>query len=158
MLVLEPSCAAVFRDELPKLMPHDEHAKRLASQTVVLEELLRDWDPPQVGRAALVHGHCHQEAVFGLGGQRQLLGRAGVEVESPGSGCCGLAGSFGYEAGEPYRISVAAGERVLLPAVRESSPQTLIVTDGFSCRTQIKAGTGRQALHTAEVLQLGLTA
>jgi FAD/FMN-containing dehydrogenase/Fe-S oxidoreductase len=158
MLVLEPSCAAVFRDELRKLMPHDEHAKRLASQTVVLEELLRDWEAPQVGRKALVHGHCHQEAVFGLDGQRQLLRRAGLEVEAPASGCCGLAGSFGYEAGDPYRISIAAGERVLLPAVRESSPQTLIITDGFSCRTQIKAGTGREALHTAQVLQLGLAA
>ncbi len=162
MLVLEPSCAAVFRDELLQLMPHDEHARRLARQTVTLDELLSrhapEWEPPQLGRSALVHGHCHQEAILGLAGQRDLLARAGLELETPPSGCCGLAGSFGYEAGDPYRISVQAGERVLLPAVRAAAPDKLIVTDGFSCRTQIAAGSGRQALHTAQVLALGLAA
>jgi FAD/FMN-containing dehydrogenase len=160
MVVLEPSCAAVFRDELRKLMPHDEHARRLAGQTLTLDELLdrADWEPPPVNRTALMHGHCHQEAVFGLAGEEKLLRRAGVDVELLKAGCCGLAGSFGYQAGDPYRVSVQAGERVLLPAVRAAPEDTLIVADGFSCRSQIAAGTGRRALHGAQVLQLAVAA
>jgi Fe-S oxidoreductase len=159
--VLEPSCAAVFRDELVKLMPHDEHAQRLARQTFTLDELLDreagDWRPPQLDGTALVHGHCHQEAVFGLEGQLELLRRAGLRLDPVKSGCCGLAGSFGYQKGDPYEVSVQAGERVLLPAVRAAEQNALVVTDGFSCRAQIRAGAGRQALHTAQVLQLGLS-
>jgi Fe-S oxidoreductase len=94
--------------------------------------------------------------VFGLEGQLELLRRAGLQPEPVNSGCCGLAGSFGYQRGDPYDVSVQAGERVLLPAVRAAEADTLIVTDGFSCRTQINAGAGRRALHTAQVLQLGL--
>jgi Fe-S oxidoreductase len=160
MLVLEPSCAAVFRDELLKLMPHDEHAQRLGRQTFTLDELLEreagDWSPPQLDRTALVHGHCHQEAVFGLEGQLELLRRTGLHPDPVQSGCCGLAGSFGYQNGDPYEVSVQAGERILLPAVRAAEQDALVVSDGFSCRTQIHAGTGRQALHTAQVLQLAL--
>jgi Fe-S oxidoreductase len=81
----------------------------------------------------------------------------GLELELLNSGCCGLAGSFGYEAGEPYRVSMSAGERVLLPAVRAAPSATMIVTDGFSCRTQVAHGTGRRALHTAQVLQQALS-
>ena len=106
MLVLEPSCASVFRDELRKLLPHDEHARRLGAQTVVLDELLDryapDWSPANVGRRALVHGHCHQKAVIAASGARTLLTRAGVEAEMTEAGCCGMAGSFGYDAGEQY--------------------------------------------------------
>ena len=158
VLVLEPSCASVFRDELRKLMPHDEHARRLGSQTVVLEELLDrsapDWQPPRVERRALVHGHCHQKAV--IGARPDLLRRAGVDAEMTRAGCCGLAGSFGYHAGEQYEVSMRIGEQFLLPQVRETDADTLLVADGFSCRTQIEAGTGRRALHTAEVLRMGL--
>jgi len=161
ILVLEPSCASVFRDELRKLLPHDEHARRLAGQVVILDELLEraggGWRPAGLeGRRALIHGHCHQEALMGLHGERQLLAGAGLDVELLASGGCGMAGSFGYLEGDPYRVSMAAGERVLLPAVRAESPETLVVADGFSCRTQIAAGTGRRALHSAQVLQMAL--
>jgi FAD/FMN-containing dehydrogenase/Fe-S oxidoreductase len=159
VLVLEPSCASVFRDELRKLLPHDEHARRLVSQTVVLDELLDrhapDWEPPTVSRRALIHPHCHRNALIGPNGERDLLARAGLDATLTNAGCCGMAGSFGYEA-ERYEISMAIGERVLLPAVRGADPDTIMVADGFSCRTQIAAGTGRRALHTAEVLRLGL--
>jgi Fe-S oxidoreductase len=160
VLVLEPSCASVFRDELRKLMPHDEHARRLVAQTMVLDELLArhapDWEPRRSDHRALIHGHCHHNVMGGLNGERDLLTRAGLDATVLNSGCCGLAGSFGYEAGERYEVSMAIGERVLLPAVRQADADTLLVADGFSCRTQIAAGTGRRALHTAEVLQLGL--
>ena len=160
VLVLEPSCASVFRDELRKLMPHDEHARRLASQTVVLDELLEryapDWEPPRVERRALIHGHCHQKAV--IGARPDLLRRAGVDAEMTNAGCCGLAGSFGYHAGEQYEVSMAIGEQFLLPQVRSAPADTLLVADGFSCRTQIAAGAGRRAIHTAEVLAQGLQA
>jgi FAD/FMN-containing dehydrogenase/Fe-S oxidoreductase len=160
VLVLEPSCASVFRDELRKLMPHDEHARRLGSQTVVLDELLDryapDWAPPSVGGRALVHGHCHHKAVIRGDQGRALLRRAGVEAEMTKAGCCGMAGSFGYGAGEQYDVSMRIGEQFLLPAVRAAATDTLLVADGFSCRTQITAGAGRRALHTAEVLKLGL--
>jgi FAD/FMN-containing dehydrogenase/Fe-S oxidoreductase len=160
VLVLEPSCASVFRDELRKLMPHDEHARRLASQTVVLDELLEryapDWEPPRVARRALIHGHCHQKAV--IGARPDLLRRAGVDADMTKAGCCGLAGSFGYHAGEQYEVSMAIGEQFLLPQVRSAPADTLLVADGFSCRTQIAAGAGRRAVHTAEVLAQGLQA
>jgi Fe-S oxidoreductase len=162
VVALEPSCASVFRDELRKLMPHDEHARRLVSQTVMLDEFVErhasGWEPPRVDRKALVHPHCHRNALIGPGGQRDLLARAGVDAQLTNAGCCGMAGSFGYEAGERYEVSMAVGERVLLPAVRQADPLTIVVADGFSCRTQIEAGTGRRALHTAEVLQIGLQA
>jgi Fe-S oxidoreductase len=91
-----------------------------------------------------------------VAGERALLARAGLDVEMAASGCCGLAGSFGYEAGDPYTVSMRAAERALLPAVRAAAPDTVLVADGFSCRTQIEHGTGRQALHTAQVLQRAL--
>jgi FAD/FMN-containing dehydrogenase/Fe-S oxidoreductase len=160
MVALEPSCASVFRDELRKLMPHDEHARRLVNQTLTLDEFLEghapDWEPPRTARKALVHPHCHRNALIGPGGQRDLLARAGLDAELSNAGCCGMAGSFGYEEGERYEVSMAIGERVLLPAVRQADQDTMLVADGFSCRTQIEAGTGRRALHTAEVLALGL--
>jgi Fe-S oxidoreductase len=158
VVVLEPSCASVFRDELRKLLPHDEHARRLVNQTVVLDELLEryapDWEPPRIAAKALIHGHCHQKAV--IGARPDLLRRAGVDAEMTKAGCCGMAGSFGYHAGEQYDISMAIGEQFLLPQVRSAPADTLLVADGFSCRTQIAAGAGRRALHTAEVLAQGL--
>jgi Fe-S oxidoreductase len=162
VVVLEPSCASVFRDEMRKLMPHDEHARRLVAQTFTLDEFLArhapDWEPalppPPVARQALIHGHCHQKAV--IGASPGLLRRAGVDAEMTKAGCCGMAGSFGYHAGEQYDVSMAIGEQFLLPQMRSAAADTLLVADGFSCRTQIAAGTGRRALHTAEVLALGL--
>src|SRR5205085_8252073 len=110
--------------------------------------------PPILQRRALLHGHCHHKATGGIAPEKELLERMGVEVEELDSGCCGMAGGWGYEAGH-YDVSMACGERVLLPKVREAPPETLVVADGFSCRSQIEQGkTGRRALHAAQVLAL----
>ena len=159
---IEPSCVAVFRDELPNLLPHDENARRLSQQTFTvaqaLERLAPEWAPPEIGGDALVQVHCHQGAVLGYDAEKALLERAGVRLTVPDSGCCGMAGSFGYEAGEKYDVSVAAGERVLLPRVREARPDTVVVADGFSCREQIGQLTDRAAVHSIELLAAGLDA
>lgn len=157
MVVLEPSCASVFRDELKNLLPSDEDAQRLRQQTVLLSEFLdkNDYRPPTLQRKALLHGHCHQKALFGMKAEQKLLSRMGLDAELLDSGCCGLAGSFGFEE-DHYDVSLKIGERVLLPRVRSAGKQTLIVTDGFSCREQIMHGTPRHAMHLAEVVQMGL--
>src|SRR3954452_3933872 len=157
VVVLEPSCASVFRDELPNMLPGDDRARRLAELTRSLAEVLQGWDPPRLERSALLHGHCHQKAVAGTEADRGLLERMGLEVEQPEYGCCGMAGGFGYERGERYEVSRRVGEHGLLPRVREEDEETLLVTDGFSCREQIEQGTGRRALHLAEVLAGALT-
>jgi Fe-S oxidoreductase len=160
VVALEPSCGAVFRNELTNMLPHDEDAKRLARQTKSLGELLAgqadEWEIPRLERKALVHFHCHQRATSDTDCDRAVLDRLGLDYEVLDSGCCGLAGSFGYERGERYEVSIKAGERVLLPAVREASPHTLLMTDGFSCRSQIEHGSDRSALHLAQVLQMAL--
>ncbi len=152
---LEPSCVAVFRDELGKLFPDDERAQRLARQTFTLAEYLEKvgWQPrPVQGKPrVLVHGHCHQKAVMGMQPELRLLAAAGYEVEAPDSGCCGMAGSFGFKP-EHYLASQKIGESVLLPKVRAAADDTLIVTNGFSCREQIEQSAGRKTLHLAEVL------
>jgi FAD/FMN-containing dehydrogenase/Fe-S oxidoreductase len=157
MVGLEPSCVAVFRDELVNLFPDDPAAVRLAAQTFFLAEFLEreGYEPPKLSRTAVVHGHCHHKALLKMTDVEHLLVRVGLDFETLDSGCCGLAGSFGYEA-DHYDISMRIGERVLLPAVRESPPDVLVVADGFSCREQIAHATGRRALHLAEVLQLAL--
>jgi FAD/FMN-containing dehydrogenase/Fe-S oxidoreductase len=160
IVVLEPSCAAVFRDELINLFPDDEDAKRLNQQTFLLSEFLEQkapgFSPPRLHGKALVHGHCHQKALMGMAHEESLLRKLGVELAIPDSGCCGMAGSFGFERGERFEVSMRAGERVLLPAVRQAPERTLIIADGFSCREQIRQATDREALHTAQVLQLAL--
>jgi FAD/FMN-containing dehydrogenase/Fe-S oxidoreductase len=160
VIALEPSCGAVLRDELQNMLPHDEHAKRLGRLTVSLGEFLAeqapDWRPPSLDRKAIVHLHCHQKATSDTDCDLQVLDRLGLDYELLDSGCCGLAGSFGYEAGEKYEISMKAGEQVLLPAVREAPKHALVITDGFSCRSQIKHGTDREALHLAQVVQMAL--
>ncbi|WP_129840556.1 FAD-binding and (Fe-S)-binding domain-containing protein [Streptomyces sp. RFCAC02] len=158
---LEPSCTTVFRADAAELFSQDEDVQRLAAQTVTLSEALlghaRDgWRPPSLDRAAVVQTHCHQHAVLGQDPDREVMRRAGIDADIPDSGCCGLAGNFGFERGH-HDVSMACAERVLLPAVRDASPGTLILADGFSCRTQIDgAGTGRRAMHLAEALALGL--
>jgi Fe-S oxidoreductase len=136
---VEPSCIAVFRDELVSMLPHDEDAKRISLQTLTLAEFLQqqaaDWEPPPLRRQALVHGHCHQKAVMGMSAEQQLYLRMGLDAELLDVGCCGLAGSFGFETGH-HDISVAIGERRLLPAVRDADEETLLIADGFSCKTQ----------------------
>jgi Fe-S oxidoreductase len=155
---IEPSCVAVFKDELLKLWPMNQDARRLAKQTFHFSEFLmehaEDWEPPQLHRNVLLHGHCHQKATGGTGPDKQLLGRMGLKVEELEAGCCGMAGGWGYEHGH-YDVSIAAGERVLLPKVRGASHDALIVSDGFSCRSQVEQGnTGRRALHVAQVIAL----
>jgi Fe-S oxidoreductase len=156
---LEPSCVAVFRDELTNLFPHDPAAKRLALQTMTLSEFLHhyrpNWRPPRLDRKAVVHGHCHHKAVMGFSAESAVLEQAASEVEILDSGCCGMAGSFGFKR-EHYEVSQRIGELAVLPAVRRASAEEMIVADGFSCREQIAQGTRRQAFHTAELLHLAL--
>jgi FAD/FMN-containing dehydrogenase/Fe-S oxidoreductase len=154
---IEPSCVAVFKDELKKLKTLDEDAERLSKQTFHLSELLErlEYEPPPLQGKALLHGHCHHKATGGISPEKSLLEKMGLEVEELDSGCCGMAGGWGYEP-DHYDVSVACGERVLLPKVREASPETLIVADGFSCRSQIEqCDTGRRGgMHVAEVIKL----
>jgi Fe-S oxidoreductase len=153
---LEPSCLAVFRDELANLFPDDMDARRLADQSLTLSELLtrHGYRPPALRRRALVQAHCHHQAVMGFDAEQELLTAMGLDVERPDAGCCGMAGSFGYERGERHDVSVKAGERVILPQVRAAPEDTLVLADGFSCREQIAQGSGRRPLHLAQVLRL----
>ncbi len=157
---LEPSCVSVFRDEMVNLLHGDEDAKRLKNQTFMLTEFLAkhapDYKPPRLERKALVHGHCHHKSSLDFTTEETILSRMGLDVEVLDSGCCGMAGSFGFERGEHYDVSIAAGERVLLPKVRGASKQTLIVNDGFSCREQIAQTTDRQALHSAQIIKMAM--
>jgi FAD/FMN-containing dehydrogenase/Fe-S oxidoreductase len=153
---VEPSCIAVFKEELPKLLVFDEDAVRLSKQAFHLSEFLarEEYEPPQLRGKALLHGHCHHRATGGISSEKELLEKMGLDVEELDSGCCGMAGGWGYEP-DHYDVSIACGERVLLPKVREAAAETLIVADGFSCRSQIEqTHTGREALHVAQVLKL----
>ena len=156
---LEPSCVAVFRDELLNLFPNDARAQALALQTFLLSEFLdsnsRDSPLPRYERKALLHGHCHHKSIMKMTAEESLLRRIGIDFQAPAPGCCGMAGSFGFEH-DKYEISAAIGELELLPAVRKAPADWLIIADGFSCREQIRQGTGRHALHLAEVLQMAL--
>jgi FAD/FMN-containing dehydrogenase/Fe-S oxidoreductase len=152
---LEPACVSVFRDELPNLFAGDEQAKRLHSQVVLLSEFLEGkaerFPFGKLGRKALVHAHCHHQSVLKMHAERTVLDRLGLDYAFPESGCCGMAGSFGFEAAK-YDVSVACAERVLLPAVRKAAAETLVIANGFSCRSQIEELSGRRPLHLAEVL------
>ncbi|HLH46161.1 MAG TPA: FAD-linked oxidase C-terminal domain-containing protein, partial [Acidimicrobiales bacterium] len=153
---MEPSCLAVFRDELTKLLPHDDDAARLAAHALHFGEFFDryDVDVPRRDGKALLWGHCHHRATGGVDPDRRVLERMGLDVEPVTGGCCGLAGSWGFEKGK-YGISMECGEQALLPAVRRADQATVVVANGFSCKTQIEhAGTGRRALHLGEVMQL----
>jgi FAD/FMN-containing dehydrogenase/Fe-S oxidoreductase len=157
---LEPSCVSVFRDELTNLLPNNEDAQRLRNQTYLLSEFLRkevrDYRPPQLRRKAIVHGHCHHKSLMGMEDETQLLRQMGLDIEMPEPGCCGMAGSFGFERGRHCDVSLACGERQLLPRVREADTETIIIANGFSCQQQIEQATQRKPLHLAQVLQMGL--
>lgn len=161
VVVLEPSCASVFRDEMINLFPQNSDAIRLSNQTFLLSEFLAKKEPsvalPQLPLRALVHGHCHHKSIFGMDDEKKLFERIGFDAEIVDAGCCGMAGAFGFEA-DHYDVSLKAGDRVLLPRVREAEAATLIVTDGFSCREQIAQCTNRRARHVAEVLDLAFKA
>ncbi len=165
VVVLEPSCGAVFRSDARELLPGDLDVMRLQDHTVTLAELLtrhtEGWRPPRLGGEdglrAIAQIHCHQHAILGWDADEQLLGAAGVAAERLDSGCCGLAGNFGFTAGHG-EVSEACAERVLLPAVRSAEPDTVVLADGFSCRTQIHDldSAGREAVHLAQLLATGL--
>jgi FAD/FMN-containing dehydrogenase/Fe-S oxidoreductase len=159
VVVLEPSCLAVFRDEMMNLLPDDEDAKRLSQQTFLLSEFLdqkvADFKPPKLARKALVHGHCHQKALVGMRSDENVMSKLGLDFETLDSGCCGMAGSFGFEK-DHYDTSMKVGELVLLPAVRKAAEDTLVIANGFSCREQIAQATGRQTMHLAEVIQMAM--
>ncbi|MER5935393.1 FAD-binding and (Fe-S)-binding domain-containing protein [Streptomyces sp. NPDC002054] len=155
LIVLEPSCAAALRTDLPRLLPDDPRATRLAASVrtfaEALEELAPTWQPPRLDRPVAGQTHCHQHAVLGDAADRRLRERAGLVGELSG-GCCGLAGNFGFEPGH-HEVSVACAEEQLLPALRAADPdRTVLLSDGFSCRTQIAQLDGRRARHLAEVL------
>jgi len=156
---LEPSCVTVFRDELTNLFPNDEDAIRLRQQTFLFSEFLQKKAPevrlPTLHRKALVQAHCHHAAVIKLSDEEAVLKRLGLDYEFLQTGCCGMAGSFGYEK-DKYDVSVRCGERGLLPTVRKASKETLIIADGFSCRGQIEQLTDRGAMHLAEVIDLAM--
>ncbi|HUZ95409.1 MAG TPA: FAD-binding and (Fe-S)-binding domain-containing protein [Edaphobacter sp.] len=154
IVVLEPSCASVFRDELTNLFPNDPRAAKLRDQTLLLSEFLvkhaPDYRPPQIDKKIVVHGHCHHHATQSMKDEMQILRATGADVQLLDSGCCGMAGPFGFEA-DKYEVSQTLGERVLLPAVR-SNKEAIIVSDGFSCQEQITQNTSAKPMHLAEVL------
>ncbi|PWR13959.1 FAD-binding oxidoreductase [Micromonospora sicca] len=158
---LEPSCTAVFRSDAYELFPADEDVTRLREQTVTLAELLHHhspgWRPPSLPVHGLIQTHCHHHAILGTAADRAVLRDAGVRADFLDSGCCGLAGNFGFEQGH-YEVSEACAERVLLPALRDAADTDVILADGFSCRTQVEQGAsgGRTAIHLAELLRAGL--
>jgi len=157
---LEPGCILTFRDELPRLFPSEPMAQTLAEGTFMLDEFLArkapGYEPPPRQGRALLHGHCHQKAIAGLTHETTLLRRvSGLKLEVLDAGCCGMAGAFGYEA-DHYEISKTLAERVLVPAIQRSEPGTIVISDGFSCRSQVRhfcpeAG----VMHLAQVLDQG---
>lgn len=157
---LEPACMSVFKDELHALMPFNQQARRLRQQAQMLGDFVAarldsgvdtGWTP--LHRQALVHAHCHHRAVLGLDAEQALLQRLGLDVNLLDAGCCGMAGSFGFER-DKYEVSQRCAERVLLPAIRSAPADTLVIANGFSCREQIsQAGLGLP-MHLAEVLAL----
>jgi FAD/FMN-containing dehydrogenase/Fe-S oxidoreductase len=161
IVVLEPSCASVFRDELTNLLPNDPRAQKLRDQTFLLSEFLvkraPHYRPPQLPKEfaekILVHGHCHHRATMGMQDEITLLRLTGAEVELLDSGCCGMAGPFGFEK-DKFAVSQTLANRVLLPAVRSKAPNTILVTDGFSCAEQVTQNTSTKPMHLAELLAL----
>jgi len=159
IVVLEPSCAAVFRDELTNLFPEDARAQKLSRQSFLLSEFLErkaaHFQLPKLPVKALIHGHCHHKALMKMTDQESVLRKMGIDWSAPAPGCCGMAGSFGFDE-EKYEVSMAIGELELLPAVRQAPADSLIIADGFSCREQISQCTDRHSLHLAEVIATAL--
>jgi Fe-S oxidoreductase len=155
VVVLEPSCATVFRDELTNLLPNDARAHQLKANTLLLSEFLvrhaPHYRPPARTGNIIVQGHCHHQSIMGMKDEMNLLAATGANVQLLDSGCCGMAGPFGFER-DKFDVSQRLAERALLPAVRSADNHTLLVADGFSCREQIAQNSHRRGLHLAEVL------
>jgi Fe-S oxidoreductase len=160
VVVLEPSCCSVFRDELLNVIPHNENAMRLRGQTFTLAEFLTKKAPgyraPLLRRKAILHGHCHHKSLLKMNADEELLRRMQVDFDALESGCCGMAGAFGFEKGAHYDVSIKCGERVLLPRARAADEGEILLTDGFSCHEQILQQTGKNAMHLAQALELAL--
>jgi Fe-S oxidoreductase len=156
VVMLEPSCASVFRDELVNFFPNDARAQRLAKQTTMLSQYVEEhrgnWHVPDLtGRRLIVQGHCHQKSLMTMQADVELMRTTGADVDLLDSGCCGMAGPFGFEA-KHYDVSQALAERVLLPAVRSAHPRDVIVANGFSCREAVAQNGLRRAVHLSQVL------
>ncbi|WP_197521085.1 hypothetical protein [Bradyrhizobium icense] len=158
-MALEPACISAFADELPNLFPGSEAAARLRGQASFFSDfLVKASDEDQIScrpldRQVLVQVHCHHHAIVGYHSERQLLERLGIVVDVLPSGCCGMAGAFGFEQ-DKYELSMKLAERVLLPRVRTAPPDTIVLANGFSCREQIEQGAGVETMHVAELLSL----
>lgn len=149
----------LIRDELVNLFPNNINAQRLKNQFYLFSEFLqkfaKDYEFKPMNRQALVHGHCHHKSILKFDDEAALLKRLGLDFKILDSGCCGMAGSFGFEK-EHYDISIKVGERVLIPAVKKAAEDTLIIANGFSCREQIRQTTQRDAHHLAQVVLMAI--
>jgi Fe-S oxidoreductase len=157
---LEPACVSAFHDELVNLFPGQESAKRLSQQVLFISEFIeRECADalPRISGTALVHIHCHHHAIIKPDSERRLLDRTGVDYEILASGCCGMAGSFGFETAK-YDVSMTLAQRVLIPRVRAAAARDSILANGFSCREQIEQASSRKTLHVAEWLAQAMTA
>lgn len=157
---LEPACLAAFRDELPGLFSDHPVATRLAGQSFLFSEFLDRFVPEAkfpnaLSGMALAQIHCHHHAILDVGAEQRLFSRLGLEAETMASGCCGMAGAFGFED-HKYEISQRIAEAALLPRLRAAEPGTLVLADGFSCREQIEQATGRPTRHVAEATAAAL--
>jgi Fe-S oxidoreductase len=158
IVALEPSCCTVFRDELYNMLPERPESKRLKENVVTLSEFLEkkaNYAPPKLRREAIVQAHCHHKAIMRLDDEEKIVEKMRLDADFLKSGCCGMAGSFGYEA-DKYDVSIACGEHKLLPEVRKAGMRTIVMADGFSCKEQIAQQTHRKALHLAEVISMGI--
>ena len=157
VVVLEPSCASVFRDDAPDLLPGNARVQRLAKQTFLLSEFLEhfapEWQPPQWPVETVVQGHCHHKALMKMTAEEAVLRRMGATTNVLDAGCCGMAGPFGFER-DKLEVSQALANRRLVPAVQAAPAHAAILADGFSCREAIKQNTRREGIHLAELLDL----
>ena len=159
IVVLEPSCASVFKEELKNLLPDEHLTEKLSGQTMLLSEFIQNkasqFEFAQLKRKAIAQAHCHHKSIFKTEAEEQVLKRIGLETKVLDSGCCGMAGPFGFEAAK-FEVSQACAERALLPAVRNASDDQIVIADGFSCREQIRQNTQRYPLHLADVVKMAL--
>ncbi len=157
VVVLEPSCASVFRDELVEMLPGNARAERLRLQTYLLSEFLEEhapeWKPAPWPVEVLVQGHCHHKALMKMTAEEKVLQRMGARATVLDAGCCGMAGPFGFED-DKFAVSQTLAERVLLPEVRKASEKTALLADGFSCREATSQNSSRHGVHLAELLDL----
>jgi Fe-S oxidoreductase len=159
IVVLEPSCASAFRDELPNLFHADEDARRLSRQAHLLSEFLemQGYEPPKREGRAVVHGHCHHRAIMQMEAELAVLKKMGLDIELLDDTCCGMAGDFGFRR-KTYDVAMKSGEYSFLPALRRTPEDTLFLANGFSCREQARQVTGRMPLTIAEVLHQAVEA